>query len=218
LAMSFDRETLVEKVTKGGQVPATSMVPDMAGYPGVEGNGMDLDKARELLAEAGYPEGEGFPEFEILYNTNEAHKKVAEYMQEQWAENLGIESELVNQEWSTYLSNRRQGNFQIARAGWIGDYQDPNTFLDMFISGAAMNGGNFSNERYDELIHQAARMPAGEERFEVLQEAESIFIEQEQAVIPIYHYTTNNMIDLDEWGGWYVNTMDYHPPKNIYKK
>src|SRR6056297_731719 len=218
LAMTFDRETLVEKITKGGQVPATSMVPDMAGYPGVEGNGMDIDKARELLAEAGYPEGEGFPEFEILYNTNEAHKKVAEYMQEQWAENLGIECELVNQEWSTYLSHRRQGNFQVARAGWIGDYQDPNTFLDMFLSGAAMNGGNFSNERYDELINQAARMPAGEERFEVLQEAESIFIEQEQAVIPIYHYTTNNMIDLDEWGGWYVNTMDYHPPKNIYKK
>src|SRR6056297_5784 len=217
-AMSFDRETLVEKVTKGGQVPATSMVPDMAGYPGVEGNGMDVEKAKELLAEAGYPDGEGFPEFEILYNTNEAHKKVAEYMQEQWAENLGIECELVNQEWSTYLSNRRQGNFQVARAGWIGDYQDPNTFLDMFLSGAAMNGGNFENERYNELINQAARMPAGEERFEVLQEAESIFIEQEQGVIPIYHYTTNNMIDLDNWGGWYVNTMDYHPPKNIYKK
>lgn len=218
LAMAFDRETLVEKVTKGGQVPATSMVPDMAGYPGIEGNGMDVERARELLAEAGYPDGEGFPVFEILYNTSEAHKKVAEYMQEQWAENLNIECDLVNQEWSTYLSTRRQGDFQVARAGWIGDYQDPNTFLDMFLSGAAMNGGDYENERYDELIQQASQMPAGEDRFEVLQEAESIFIEQDQGVIPIYHYTTNNMVDLTEWGGWYVNTMDYHPPKDIYKK
>ncbi|MFW6209756.1 MAG: ABC transporter substrate-binding protein, partial [Spirochaetota bacterium] len=145
-------------------------------------------------------------------------KKVAEYMQEQWEKNLGISCELVNQEWSTYLSTRRQGDFQVARADWIGDYQDPNTFLDMFLSGAAMNGGDYENERYDELIRKASTMPAGEERFEVLQEAESIFIEQDQGVIPIYHYTTNNMVDLTEWGGWYVNTMDYHPTKHIYKK
>ncbi|HDQ14462.1 MAG TPA: peptide ABC transporter substrate-binding protein [Sediminispirochaeta sp.] len=218
LAMAFDRETLVENITKGGQIPAYSMVPDMAGYPGIEGNKMDVERAQELLAEAGYPGGEGFPTFEILYNTSESHKKIAEYIQEQWRDNLGIDCELINQEWSTYLASRRAGDFQIARAGWIGDYQDPNTFLDMFVTGGAMNGGRYSNAEYDRLINEAARMPAGEKRFEALQKAEEIFITQDQGVIPVYFYTTNNMIDLSEWGGWYVNTMDYHPLKYVYKK
>ncbi len=218
LAMAFDRETLVEKVSKGGQLPAYTMVPDMAGYPGIEGNRTDIEAAKQLLADAGYPGGEGFPTFEILYNTSESHKKIAEYVQEQWVENLGVECELINQEWSTYLANRRAGEFQVARAGWIGDYQDPNTFLDMFVTGGAMNGGKYSNDEYDELIFEAARTPAGPERFDILTEAESIFIEEDQGVIPVYYYTTNNMVDLSEWGGWYVNTMDYHPMKHVYKK
>lgn len=218
LTMSFDRETLIDKVVKGGQLPAYSMVPDMAGYPAIEGNREDVEAAKKLLADAGYPNGEGFPTFEILYNTSESHKKIAEYIQEQWADNLGIKCELINQEWSTYLANRRAGEFQVARAGWIGDYQDPNTFLDMFMIGGAMNGGRYANEDYDVLIEKAARTAPGPERFDLLAQAEEIFITQDQGVIPIYFYTTNNMIDLSQWGGWYTNTMDYHPMKFVYKK
>lgn len=218
LAMSFDRTTLVEQITKGGQIATTKMVPDMAGYPGITGNEEDVEMAKQLLADAGYPDGEGFPEFEILYNTSEAHKKIAEYIQQQWQENLGITATLVNQEWGTYLATRRAGEFQVARAGWIGDYQDPNTFLDMFVTGAAMNGGRYSNPEYDRLIAQAAQMPDGPERFETLQRAEEIFITEDQGVIPIYHYVSINMIDTTRWGGWHTNTMDYHPVKNIYLK
>ena len=218
LAMSFDRETLVNQITKAGQIATTKMVPDMAGYPGIEGNETDVEMAQQLLADAGYPDGEGFPEFEILYNTSEAHKTIAEYIQQQWEQNLGVTATLVNQEWGTYLATRRAGEFQVARAGWIGDYQDPNTFLDMFITGAAMNGGRYSNSEYDRLINQAAQMPDGPERFEVLQQAEEFFITQDQGVIPIYHYVSKNMIDTTRWGGWHTNTMDYHPVKNIYLK
>ena len=218
LAMSFDRTELVEKITKAGQIPAYTMVPGMTGYPGIEGNRYDIAKAKQLLAEAGYPNGEGFPKFEILYNTSEAHKKIGEYIQQQWVENLGIECELLNQEWKTYLTTRREGQFQVARAGWIGDYQDPNTFLDMFITGGGMNGGKFSSARYDELLTKASTMAPGPARFNTLKEAEEIFITQEQAVIPIYYYTSNNMIDTNKWGGWYTNVMDYHPPKDIYLK
>ena len=87
-----------------------------------------------------------------------------------------------------------------------------------YITGAGMNGGKYSNPEYDELIRQAASMPAGEERFNVLKQAEDILINQDQAIIPLYVYVSQGMIDTDKWGGWYPNTMDYHPVKNIYLK
>jgi oligopeptide transport system substrate-binding protein len=218
LTMAFDRQELVDKVTKGGQVPAFGMVPQMAGYPGIEGNREDIAKAKQLMADAGYPNGEGFPEFTLLYNTSEGHKKIAEYIQQEWLENLGINMILENQEWATYLSTRRAGKFQISRAGWIGDYQDPNTFLDMFVTGSAMNGGQYANAEYDELIDKAARMEPGKARMDTLMKAEEILITEDQAHVPIYAYTSINMIDLSKWGGWHVNTMDYHPTKDIYLK
>ena len=218
LSMSLNREKLVNEVTKGGEFPTFKMVPDMTGYPSIDGTGYDVEKAKELLAEAGYPDGEGFPKFTILYNTNEAHKKIAEFIQQEWKENLGIDCDLENQEWKTYLATARAGDFQVERAGWIGDYQDPNTFLDMFVTGGAMNGGRYSNPEYDELIEKASRMEPGEERFKTLQKAERLFIEEDQGVIPIYHYTTKQAIDTSKWGDWYTNVMDWHPTKGIYKK
>ncbi|MBN2658236.1 MAG: peptide ABC transporter substrate-binding protein [Spirochaetales bacterium] len=218
LSMGFNRKNLVEKITKAGQIPAYSMVPDMAGYPATSGNYEDINQAKKLLAEAGYPGGEGFPAFEILYNTSEGHKKIAEYIQSEWKNNLGVNVTLLNQEWATYLSTRNMGDFQVARAGWIGDYQDPNTFLDMFISGTPMNGGKYSNPKYDELISKAATMADGPERMSVLAQAEKIFIEEDMGVMPIYYYVTINMIDLNKWGGFSFNVLDTHPPKDIYLK
>ncbi|NNF99827.1 MAG: peptide ABC transporter substrate-binding protein [Desulfobacteraceae bacterium] len=218
LAMSINREELVKKISKAGEIATGAMVPKMAGYTAIDGNVSDLDKAKKLLADAGFPGGKGFPKFKILYNTNENHKKIAEYIQQEWSEGLGIDVELMNQEWKTYLATRRAGDFQVARAGWIGDYQDPNTFLDMFISGAAMNGGKYNSAEYDKLVRKAATMAAGNTRMDTLRKAEEIFIAQDQGVIPIYHYVTKNLIDTEKWGGWYVNTMDYHPMKHIYLK
>ena len=118
----------------------------------------------------------------------------------------------------TYLSNRNEGNFQVARAGWVGDYQDPNTFLDMFVTGGAMNGGKYSNpDGYDLFIEEATTM-SGSDRMEILMMAEDTMINQDQAIMPLYIYTTQNMIDTSKWGGWYPNTMDYHPLKDVYLK
>jgi oligopeptide transport system substrate-binding protein len=180
----------------------------MTGYAGLGEPEQNVREAQRLLAMAGYPNGAGFPETTVLYNTSEGHKKIGEFLQQQWKENLNVDIQLENQEWKTYLANRNEGNFQVARAGWVGDYQDPNTFLDMFIT----------NDDYDRLINQAARMEPGEERFNTLLEAERIFIEEDMAVMPLYYYVTLNMIDTDKWGGWHTNTMDYHPTKDIYLK
>lgn len=231
LNLAFDRETIVNKITKGGQIPAFSMVPPMDGYPALvdaakySDMSKNIAEAKKLLAEAGYPNGEGWPEgIEILYNTSESHKKIAEYIQEQWKVNLGIEVSLINMEWKTYLQIRREHDFQISRAGWIGDYPDPNTFLDMFLapdSGDNWGGnyGRYQNEAdFDANIEKAATMEAGPDRFATLRKAETAFIIDDQALIPIYFYTSNQLIDTDVWGGWYPNIMDYHPPKYIYKK
>ncbi|MEA4860530.1 MAG: peptide ABC transporter substrate-binding protein [Sphaerochaeta sp.] len=222
LSYAVDRVALVEGVTKAGQIPAWGIVSPMAGYPGLEfpfeTQDEAIEMAQDMLAAAGYPNGAGFPTVSILYNTNEGHKQIAEFIQQEWKNNLGINVVLENQEWQTYLSNRNQGNFQVARAGWVGDYQDPNTFLDMFITGAGMNGGKYSNEVYDILINEAARMPAGEDRYGVLMTAEDIMINEDQALMPLYYYVTINMLDTNKWGGWHNNTMDYHPVKDIYRK
>jgi len=142
LAMAIDREYIVNYITKSGQIPAYSFVPEgLTGYKGPKFDKGDLDTARKLLAEAGYPNGKGFPKITILYNTSEGHRKIAEAIQQMWSKELGIKVELLNQEWKVYLDSRDNHQFDVARAGWIGDYLDPKTFLDMFITGASFNKG-----------------------------------------------------------------------------
>ena len=218
LSLSINRSHIVNKITKAGETPTYSMVPPMAGYTPSEGEHENLKKARLLLKQAGFPGGKGFPEFEILYNTSEAHKKIAEYVQQQWAEKLGLKVSLKNQEWKTYLDTTRAHDFTVSRAGWIGDYNDPNTFLDMFVTGAGMNRGLYSNPKYDKLIKTAATMKDGPKRMKTLQKAEYLFITKDQSLIPIYGYVSQSMIDTKKWGGWSANVMDWHPTKNIYLK
>jgi len=219
LARSIDRTALVEQITQAGQIPAWGIVPEMAGYETLAfPDDYNVEAAKQYLSKAGYPDGAGFPTIEILYNTSEGHKAIASFIQQQWKENLNIKVELVNQEWATYLSSRNAGDFTVARAGWVGDYQDPNTFLDMFITGAGMNGGNYSSATYNKDINDAARMQAGPDRMQTLADAENQMINIDQAIMPLYYYVSVNMVDTDVWGGWYSNTMDYHPVKDIYRK
>ncbi len=219
LAMAIDTKTLVEKVTKGGQIATSSMVPPMAGYTPAKGNPFNVEEAKKMLAAAGYPNGKGFPKLTILYNTNDGHKKIAEFVQEQWKNNLGIEVNLQNQEWKTFLDTRSNSHdFVVARAGWVGDYMDPNTFLDMFIVGSGNNDGLFNNAKYDELVKKAMTMAAGPERLQVLSQAEAILLDQEQAVAPFYSYVEQHLIDTSKWNGWYNNPLGIHNWKFISKK
>jgi len=106
----------------------------------------------------------------------------------------------------------------VSRAGWVGCYLDPNTFLDMWVTGSDLNTGGWSNTGFDELIERAAGMPASQERLDVLRRAEEILITEEMAVMPFFYYNRKSCIDTTKWGGWYENVPDLHPWKDIYRK
>jgi len=132
LNLAIDREQITRDVLGVGQLPAYYLVPPgMPGYtPPESGISYDVEHARKLLAEAGFPNGQGFPKFGILYNTLEAHKKIAEVLADQLRKNLNINVSAYNQEWQSYLQSCRSLDYDVARSAWVGDYEDPNTFLD----------------------------------------------------------------------------------------
>ena len=215
LAFAINRKQVVERVSKCGQQPAYSFTP-----PGSDGYYPDTsipfnpDLAKQLLSEAGYPNGDGFPKLEILFNTQEGHRKIALAIQQMWQENLGIQVELVNQDWKVYLSRERVGDFQISRAGWIGDYEDPNTFLDTLRPNRGNNKTGWENQKYDDLLSLANRTIDRDKRYEILNEAEKLLID-EMPIIPIYTYVRQYQLSNDV-KGWYPNFQDIHHPKYIY--
>ena len=217
LTMGLNIQEIVDKVTRAGQLASRSMVPPMAGYTPALGAAYDPEGAKKLLAEAGYPDGKGFPALTVIYNTNDGHKLIAEYVQESWKRNLGLDIKIQNYEWKTFLDVRHQHDFDITRAGWIGDYQDPNTFLELFMTDGGNNDGEYSNPKFDELVRDAATMKSGPERFQTLHEAEAVFLTEDQGVLPIYSYVSQHLIDTKKWDGWYLNASDVHPYVGIKK-
>jgi oligopeptide transport system substrate-binding protein len=158
LCLAIDRKELVERVTRKGEPEATTMVPPgIRAYVGPSSAvRFDPEGARRLLAEAGYPGGKGIAKFGILYNTHEGHKKVAEYVADQLRKNLGLDVSAYNQEWQAYLRSQTMLDYEVCRAGWVGDYIDPNTFLDLWITKAGNNNTGWGDPLYDRLVHLAA--------------------------------------------------------------
>jgi oligopeptide transport system substrate-binding protein len=158
IGLAIDRREITNEVLGLGQIPAVTLVPP--GMPGYEtpasGLGFDPELARALLAEAGYPGGRGLRELGLIYNTHDMHKKIAEVIADQLRRTLGIRVQAYNQEWQSYLASLRAGEYDIARAGWIGDYLDPNTFLDIWLTGGGNNQTGWGDPAYDALIAAAA--------------------------------------------------------------
>ena len=195
LGMTINRDQLVSQITKGGQIPAYTITPPgtMGYYPESDLT-FDPEAAKKLLAEAGYPNGEGFPTTEILYNTSEGHRKIAVALQQMWKKHLNIDVVLLNQEWKVYLDTVSNHHYEIARAGWIGDYVDPNNFLDMFLCNGGNNRTRWCNPEYDQIIlQQVPKAKTHQQRLKLFQQAENILL-QEMPVIPIYIYTSNNLV------------------------
>ena len=215
LAYAINREQIVKKVSKCGQPAAYSFTPPgSAGYEPQTNIPYDPELARSLLAEAGYANGDNFPILEILFNTQEGHRKIALAIQQMWQENLGISIQLVNQDWKVYLAREMTGDFQISRAGWIGDYEDPNTFLDLLRLNRGNNKTGWENIEYDQLLELANSTNDQVLRYEYLNQAEKLLI-SEMPIIPIYTYVRQYQISSDV-KGWYPNIIDTHHPKYIY--
>jgi oligopeptide transport system substrate-binding protein len=215
LAYAVDRNLLTERVMKGGEIPAYAFTPpNELGYIPKAKMPEDVALARELLAEAGYPGGKGFPRVTILYNTLEHHQTIAVVLQQMWKENLGIEVNLQNEDWKVWLASVNLGNFEISRSGWGGDYVDPNTFLDVHVTGGGNNKSKWSNVRYDELIHLASQTTDQEQRFAYFQEAEAILVE-DVPIIPLYTYVRNRLIH-PAVKNWHDNILDDYFYRNVY--
>ncbi|MGQ9604874.1 MAG: peptide ABC transporter substrate-binding protein [Thermogutta sp.] len=218
IAMAVNKQEIVARVLRSGQIPAESLVPaDIAQYVDYQPPRCEPyapDRAAALLAEAGFPGGRGMPRLELLYNTHESHQAIAELLQSQWKRSLRLDVRLTNQDWARYLASRRQGEFWISRAGWIADYLDPNTFLEMFTTGNPNNHGGWSNAEYDALVAAAQTEARPEVRMRLFRRAEAILL-QEMPLIPIYWPVTRNMVH-PRVRGFYANILDIHPLKDIW--
>lgn len=200
-AMAIDRQSLIDNVTKAGQTPAYGFVPtSIAGlnnqsfrdeHPDSEYFKEDAAQAKTMLEEGMKEEGyTTLPPITLLYNTSENHQKLALAVADMWKTNLGVEIETKNEEWSVFLESRKTGNFQIARAGWSADYNDPMTYMDMFVSGGGNNNTGYADPAYDALIDGAYKGGNDpEKRMQDMAAAEKMLIQDNMVIMPVYYYT-----------------------------
>ena len=201
LSLAIDRNYIVEQVTMGGEKPAGALVPyGISDYEGdfrenageyidvsKEGYAKNVEEAKRLMAEAGYPNGEGFPVMEFKADPG-IHVKIFEAVQQMWKENLGIDVTLTQEEWAVFLQTRYDRNITMARGGWNGDFDDPVNFMTLCVSYSPNNYSVYSNKAYDDMINEV--MLSGDQKFrmETMHKAEEMLM-KEEAIIPIYYYT-----------------------------
>ncbi|MDI9499572.1 MAG: peptide ABC transporter substrate-binding protein [Acetivibrionales bacterium] len=222
LTLAVDRDFICVNIGKAGQQPAGAFVPtglsdadptrefrDVGGDyydPSAEAYEANLEEAKRLLAEAGYPNGEGFPTLEYLYNESTAHQQIGEALQDMWKK-IGVNVTLVSQEWNTFLNTRKNGEYDIARNGWLGDYNDPISFLDMWVTGSGNNDAQWSNVEYDEIIRKVKTTTDTEERYRLMHQAEDIIFE-ESMLCPIYYYVDIFLLN-QKLDGFYSSPLGF---------
>lgn len=214
LGMVINRKKIAEKVLRAGESPAYNLTPPgTGGFIAKAQWSEDVATAQKLLAEAGYPGGKGFPKVEYLLNASEGSQLAAQAYQEMWRQALGIEVELRSLDWKVYLSALHKGDYQLARSAWSGDYNDPNTFLEMFISDNELNQTNWSDPEFDRLLAAAAGEINPAIRLQLFEKAEQRLIDG-APIIPIV-FNKNKFLIRPEVQGWYANLLDQHPFNRI---
>ncbi len=216
LTLAIDRDFIVTNIGKSGQEPAGAFVStgltdsdptkefrEVGGDyfdPTAAANEANLAEAKKLLADAGFPDGKGIPNIEYLYNEGTGHQAIGEALQDMWKK-IGVNVTLVSQEWNTFLNTRKNGEYFIARNGWLCDYNDPISMLDMWVTGGGNNDAQWSNAKYDELITKIKTSTDPVERFKMMHEAEDIIFE-ESMLSPIYYYVDLYLLNKKVEGFW----------------
>jgi oligopeptide transport system substrate-binding protein len=219
LAMAIDREILAERVTGAGEIPAYGWVPPVAGYAGQQPDWASWTqaernaRAQELYSQAGYSVARPL-RVEILYNTNENHKRISVAIASMWKQVLGVETSLVNQEWKVFLETRnRKTDTEVFRAGWIADYNDAYSFAQLMHSNNEQNDSGYNNPVYDELLDRASQEQDPAERAALMEAAERVLLE-DLPIIPIYFYVSKHLVK--PWVvGFTPNIMDHHATKDL---
>jgi len=216
LALAIDREALIRNILRAGQKPATGFTPPGSGEGYVAPDILRFDpaEARRLLAEAGFPGGKGFPKFDVLINTLESHRTIAEAIQEMWKKHLNIPVGVLNQDWGVYLDSQQRLDYTVCRAGWVGDFLDPFTFLSIWQTGDGNNDTGWGNARYDELMQSSLRESDTARRMNILTEAETLLLD-ELPMLPIYWYVRNKLA-RPEVKGLRSSLLEHRCYKAIY--
>lgn len=205
LSLAIDRKTIVENITKGGEKAAGGLVA--YGFPDAEQgkdfrevggdyypvDRADVETAKKLLAEAGYPDGKGFPKLTYIFNDRSTNKEIAQALQQMWKQNLGIDVELKTEEWQVFVQDVIGGNYEMTRMGWQAEYVDPIAMLELFTTGSPNNDPRWSNKEYDELIKTAKTSTDQKARMEALHKAEDIIME-EMPIAPIFYSVKQNVV------------------------
>ena len=220
LSLTVDRDIITGQVTNAGEVPAYGWVPPVQNYTGQQmpeaawTQEERVAEARRLYALAGYSQ-ENPLRTRILYNTQEDHKRISVAIASMWKQTLGVEVEILNQEWKVFLDTRQQKiETEVYRSGWIGDYNDAYTFAELFASGGGLNHTGYSSPDYDRLLGEASAEGDLKRRAELLQQAERVLLE-DLPIMPLYFYVTARLVR--PWvGGYTPNIMDHHRSKNFY--
>lgn len=220
-ALTVDRETITDRVLRAGFKPTHRLIPPVIpGFQSLIPNAAAIDEraieAKKLLAEAGYPDGKGFPEVVYRYNTDEAHHKIAQALQAGWQKYLGVKIKLDNLEWKVFLTEQKQGRFDIARLGWIGDYPDPNTFLEIYMTKNDNNRTGWGSPVYDKLVEDALKTLDEKKRFELYAQAEKLVFD-EAPFVSIYHYSYFSLLN-PAVKGFIPNPQGHHHVRYFSKK
>ncbi|HTD86994.1 MAG TPA: peptide ABC transporter substrate-binding protein [Candidatus Binatia bacterium] len=218
LSLVINKRRIIDRILRGQERIARSMTPPgTANYDPPEGLGYDPALARKFLAEAGYPDGKGFRPFEYFFNSLKMHEQIGVELQEMWKKELGITMTLRQTEWKVYLAMQSALEYDTTRSSWIGDYNDPNTFLDMFMSNNGNNRTGWRNERYDRLMKEANSLLNKEQRAAKLREAETLLVRDEVPILPIFFYQSIHFWRREEIRGIHYNILDEHPLHAIGK-
>ena len=221
LTLVLDRDRIVNAVTRLGEVPAFTITPPGTGdnYQPPAGLRPDIAEAKRLLAAAGFPDGRGFPVLSFLYPSKfPSDRGIAVELQSMWQRHLGITVALTSEEYKTYLDSQKKVDYDVCRSSWVGDYNDPNTFLDMFLTTSGNNRTGWSSAAYDALISLAAAEADATKRYAILKQAETQLIETECVIAPVYHYVGVQFYQPEFLGGVEANLIDEHPLRCMFWK